>query len=703
LGVASFIVNIGANASAFQREMNKVSRELEKTARNFDRIGSNISKNVTVPFIAASGTSLKFAGDFEESLNKVSTIADETVVPIEDLSKGVLNLSNELGIAATDINEGLYQMISATGDTGNALSYLEIGAKAAEGGFTDIATSVDGLTTVMNAYKLKGTDAMQSVSDQMLTAQNYGKTTFGEMASSIGNVIPVASSLNVSTEDLFASIATLTKNGIQTSQAVTGLKAAYSNILKPSKQASELASELGLNFSAAHLQSVGWAQFLDEINNKTGGNAESMAQLFGSTEALNSVTVLATTGAEDFSAALEAMATSTGATEAAFSKMDQGMNDSLMDTLNRLKNAAVTTANLFLPAVNDMINKLGEFVQWFTNLDDGMKKNIITVIAVIAAIGPLFILIGKGITMISTITRTISLLSGTFSALFSPVVIIIGVIALLIGVFIYLFKTNEEFRTNVIAIWNQIMEAGKKIFGTLAESFKEIFTWIKGLVESDLNHLSKFWEDWGWLISSVTKGVFDEIVLIIDTGLKLITDFFIATIAFLTGDWDMFWSKMSSIGETAAAFILGTFENFRDPFINVWNAIGDSISNVWSGIWGTIKGYINKIISGVNSMIRGLNKVSFSVPDWVPGIGGKSFGMNISTIPMLANGGIVTSPTLSMIGEGGEPEAIIPLSKLPSYTGGGQTIVQVILDGDVIAEKVDNRMGNKFINMGGVY
>ncbi len=103
-------------------------------------------------------------------------------------------------------------------------------------------------------------------------------------------------------------------------------------------------------------------------------------------------------------------------------------------------------------------------------------------------------------------------------------------------------------------------------------------------------------------------------------------------------------------------------------------------------------------------MIRGLNKVSFSAPDWVPGIGGKSFGISIPRIPMLASGGIVTSPTLSMIGEGGEPEAVIPLSKLPSYTGGnGTTIIQVILDGDVIAEKVDNHMGNKYLRMGGVY
>ena len=98
----------------------------------------------------------------------------------------------------------------------------------------------------------------------MLLAQNFGKTSFGEMAQSMGNVIPIAAQLNVSTQELFGSIAVLTKNGIRTSEAITGLKAAYSNILKPSSEAAKLAQSLGLEFNAAHLKSVGWVKFLEE-------------------------------------------------------------------------------------------------------------------------------------------------------------------------------------------------------------------------------------------------------------------------------------------------------------------------------------------------------------------------------------------------------------------------------------------------------
>ena len=221
--------------------------------------------------------------------------SDTSKVSMGQLENQVKKLSNTTGVGVSDIAEAQYQAISAGVKTASSVKFVSTAVKAAKGGFTDAATAVDGLSTVINAYGLKAKDATK-ISDQMLTTQNFGKTSFGELASSMGKVIPIASSLNVSTNELFGSIAVLTKNGIATSEAVTGMKAAYSNILKPSSEAAEAAKKMGLNFSSAHLQSVGWAKFLDEIKEKTNGNTQEMAKLFGSTEALNTVTVLAGKG-----------------------------------------------------------------------------------------------------------------------------------------------------------------------------------------------------------------------------------------------------------------------------------------------------------------------------------------------------------------------------------------------------------------------
>ena len=328
------------------KSMKKLGKEIQNTGKMIQNAGkmisstgSSMTKSITLPIAGVATAALKMSNDFENAMSKVSTIADTTIVPMETLKKQVIGLSNEVGIAVADLAEAQYQAISAGIDTASSVDFVSIAVKAAKGGFTDTTTAVDGLTTILNAYGFEASKAA-SISDQMLMAQNFGKTSFGDMASSMGKVIPIASSLNVSTEELFSSVAVLTKNGIATSEAVTGLKAAYSNILKPSTDASKVAQQLGLDFSSAHLQSVGWAKFLDEIKEKTNGNADVMARLFGSTEALNSITVLAGKGSADFAKALNLMAEAGGATQAAYEKMltpTERMNISI----NKLKNSLI--------------------------------------------------------------------------------------------------------------------------------------------------------------------------------------------------------------------------------------------------------------------------------------------------------------------------------------------------------------------------
>ena len=140
---------------------------------------------------------------------------------------------------------------------------------------------------------------------------------------------------------------------------------------------------------------------------------------------------------------------------------------------------------------------------------------------------------------------------------------------------------------------------------------------------------------------------------------------------------------MKSIGESIWNFITGSMQNVAntwarirdsigDKVLEVWESVKEGISNMWKGIVNSVFGFINRIINAVNGLISGLNQVKFTAPDWVPVIGGKSWGVNIALIPnvpMLAEGGIVTAPTLAMI-----DEAVVPLSKM-DRVGGGNTIV----------------------------
>ena len=151
--------------------------------------------------------------------------------------------------------------------------------------------------------------------------------------------------------------------------------------------------------------------------------------------------------------------------------------------------------------------------------------------------------------------------------------------------------------------------------------------------------------------------------------------------AYLQGWWESIQAAVDNVK--------AIFQNIIDFISNVfsgnWSAAWQNIVNIFGNLFGMIvnlaKAPINGVISAINWVISKINSISVTIPDWVPGVGGTTLGFSIPTIPQLAEGGIATSPTLAEIGEGGEPEAVMPLSKLaamldewtrkPKPSGGG--------------------------------
>jgi TP901 family phage tail tape measure protein len=137
--------------------------------------------------------------------------------------------------------------------------------------------------------------------------------------------------------------------------------------------------------------------------------------------------------------------------------------------------------------------------------------------------------------------------------------------------------------------------------------------------------------------------------------------------SFVSGDFKGAFESMADVAKTYTDIIFKGINSFKDKILGVFNTLASGVSNIWEGIYNSIKSVVNSIISVMNDFIGGLNVLSFDVPDYVPIIGGMEWGFNIPQIPMLAKGGIVSSPTLAVIGEAG-PEAVIPLDKLQNVT-----------------------------------
>ncbi len=327
-------------------------------ARTLGQAFGEVKANLAASAAAVAGLTLWLgnaagkSSEFGRGMAEVSTLLDDTSA-IPQLTEDVRRLSREFGGDVQRNTKALYDIISAgAADATAAVDTLTAANKLAIGGVTDVGVAADGLTSTMNAYG-EAVGSATEVSDAFFTAVKAGKTTVGELAGSIGQVAPIAAQAGVGLEELLASVATLTTGGVQTSVAMTQVRAAIASVIKPSSEARKLAGELGIEFDAAALKSKGLAGFLDEVARATGGNTEKMAQLFGSVEALGAVLALTGGGAEKFSEILGDMETRAGATEGAVAKM--------MDT-------PASRSARFRAAMNDIQLSVGDAVTAFSPL-----------------------------------------------------------------------------------------------------------------------------------------------------------------------------------------------------------------------------------------------------------------------------------------------------------------------------------------------
>lgn len=262
------------------------------------------------------------AGRFEHALARVSTLLPANQSALDRYGKSVDELAVKFGTNTDIVADALFQTISASVDAADAVDFLnDVAGKAAIGGFTDMQTSVDGITNVLNAYGLSASNSALDVADAFFVANIKGKTTFEELARTVGNVGPTAEKAGLSFEEMFSAIATGTKVGLRTSTVVDSLRTALSATFKPSEQAVKLADELGLQFDEGSIKAMGFAGFLEEVRTKTGGSAEALSTLFGSVEAANVIMTLTTEqGLASFNDAMADMGSEVSATETAYNK-----------------------------------------------------------------------------------------------------------------------------------------------------------------------------------------------------------------------------------------------------------------------------------------------------------------------------------------------------------------------------------------------
>jgi TP901 family phage tail tape measure protein len=358
--------------SAATKEAEKTNKSVLKLSDAFSSAGKEIS-SIKASFIgnlganvvsgafnllkSAIGATISEARSFSRSIAEVNSILPKTAKLTEDQTKNLIALSSQYGKTPQSQAKAFYEIISGgVEDVGVAFKILKQSNEAAAAGLTEVNVAAKVLTSTFNAFSRQGTTVNQ-ITDSLFQAVKDGQTTFEELSGTLGRVAPLASSVGVRIDEVAGSIAFLTKSGIQTDQAVTGLRSALASIIKPSQEAKDEANRLGLAFSVNGIKSAGgFAEFLEKVKKATNGSSASIAKLFGDVNAINTVIAIANGNFSDFRKTLDSNKNSIGATALASKELKDSFDFKAGQAEQSIKNLATTFSVFLLPALKTTLN-----------------------------------------------------------------------------------------------------------------------------------------------------------------------------------------------------------------------------------------------------------------------------------------------------------------------------------------------------------
>lgn len=664
-------------------QIEEYAKKIENFGSKTNEVGGSLSKNITAP-IAASGTAAYAAWmSVDEAYDNIAVGTGATGDALSKLQESFDNVFAKAPFDAMDISNSLADLNTRFGFTGKVLEDAsEKFLRFASVNKTDVSNAVALVSRAMGDAGIPA-EEYTSVLDALTTASQASGISIDALTGNITKYGAPMRALGYTTEESIAIFASWEKAGVNTEIAFSGMKKAISNFSAEGKDAK-----------------VEFKKTLEEIAKcpDIASATTKAIEVFG-TKAGPDLADAIKGGRFEFEEMLKLVESSSGQLDASFeATMDPA--DKAKVALNNLTLAGAALGDVIQSALGPVFESLADilkdFTEWFKNLNPEIRQTIVFVGGIIAAVGPLLVLIGALAGPISTAlglfakfklalfgTAEQAGMMGTMvSGLTGPILAVIGIIALVTAALIDLYNNNEEFRKNVNDMISNLIE----ILQTLWNSFLyPILTAVKDvLLDIWNNAILPVWETVKNCIADIIaklSGLIEVLTPVINFIIQLLSALLIPAFLLLANTIgavvseaiSFFGALLSNVSQVIGGIIQvisGIIQFITGVFTGNWKQAWNGIVSIFKGIFDGIVGIakapingvislVNGVISAVNGMIKGLNKISFDIPDWVPGIGGSHFGLDLKTIDKvayLAKGGNLLSGT-AIVGEAG-PEIL---------------------------------------------
>lgn len=330
------------------------------------------------------------ATEFQSSMNKIAALTSVGIDEIKGLGDAVLELSTRVPIGAKDLAEGLYFVASAGFTGSEAFKVMEASAKASAAGLGQVQEVAFTVAATLQAYQLSA-DHAERATDVLLTAVAEGTAEADSFAGAIGRVLPLASQAGVTFEEVAASMATMTRIGLNADEAATALRSTLGSLLAPSKETQQMLHQLGLSADELResIREKGLAATLQQLIDLTGGNIDTLDKLIPNVRALTGVLATAGIQGDTYRQVLDRINNSQGRTAEAFEIASQTFAFQLKLLQTNLEAIEIQVGSRLLPSMTEFVSFLTSVLptamdaagtaiknlfSGFGDLGEGMKK-----------------------------------------------------------------------------------------------------------------------------------------------------------------------------------------------------------------------------------------------------------------------------------------------------------------------------------------
>ena len=608
-------VEFGKKVEAAGTKVTGVGKKISSAGGEVVKLGKKFAP-VSAAATGALTVVTKTSSDFQNGMAKMSTLFDTSQVSVQKLSKEFLNLSNETGKGATELTEAGYQALSASVPVEKLGSFIRTSANMAKVGFTDTATSVDLLSTAVNAYGLEA-DQADNIANKLVNTQNLGKTSVNELASSMGKVIPTAAGMNVNLDQLCTMYTLMTKQGIATAESTTYMNSMLNELGDSGTDVGEILKEkTGKSFQDLMKDGMSVGDALKLIKQSSDETGTAFNELWSSQEAGKAAMALLNDSAGDFNETMGSMANVTDLVSQGLEKMDTP-SAKVSKSLNRIKNSGVELGSVLLTTVTPYIEvfsqKVIELTNKFNAMPDSQKKVILVLLAIVEAVTPVLLVVGKAITAFGQVYSVagklvtgLGKLWGVFAA--NPVLIVVAVLAAIVAAFIHLWNTSESFRNFWINLWNGIASTLSSAWETIKNIITVGIMLIASIISAAVQIITLPWRFIWENCKEYIIEAWNYIKAAVSSALGVIS------------------SVISNAWNIIANYLTRILSNIKNKFVSEWNAIKSHVSSAINGIKSSISNGLNGAKSTVTGVLNSIRSAFSSVWDGCKNIVGNAIG-----------------------------------------------------------------------------